>query len=110
MANSKTAVASLGALGDPTRREIFERVASRPRAVGELARGLPVSRPAVSQHLKVLKEAGLVREVADGTKRIYHLDPRGVGAMREWLDQHWLEALGAFQKYADDLYQKDKSK
>jgi DNA-binding transcriptional ArsR family regulator len=110
MANTKTALASLSALGDPTRREIFERVAERPRAVGDLARGLPVSRPAVSQHLKVLKEAGLVREVAEGTKRIYHMDPRGVGAMREWLDGHWLEALAAFQKYADELYEKDKIK
>src|SRR5579871_2547323 len=110
MANAKSALVSLSALGDPTRREIFERVAERPRPVGELARGLPVSRPAVSQHLKVLKEAGLVRDVSEGTKRIYHIDPRGVGAMREWLDKHWLEALAAFQKYADDLYEKDKAK
>jgi DNA-binding transcriptional ArsR family regulator len=108
--NQKIALASLSALGDPTRREIFERVAERPRAVGDLARGMPVSRPAVSQHLKVLKEAGLVREVAEGSKRIYHIDPRGVGAMREWLDKQWLEALTAFQKYADDLHEKEKAK
>ena len=97
-------------MGDPTRREIFERLAERPRAVGELARELPVSRPAVSQHLKVLKEAGLVREVADGTRRIYHVDPRGVGAMREWLDRHWRDALAAFQDYADTEHEKEKSR
>lgn len=101
MTNHKSASASFSALGDPTRRRIFERVAERPRAVGDLARGLPVSRPAVSQHLKVLKEAGLVREVAEGTRRIYHIDPRGVGAMRDWLDSHWRGALAAFQKFAD---------
>lgn len=110
MANSKSALASLSALGDPTRRRIFERVAERPRAVGDIARGLPVSRPAVSQHLKVLKDAGLVREVAEGTKRIYHIDPRGVGAMREWLDKHWLDALAAFQKYADNVHEREKTK
>lgn len=111
MANAKTAaLAGLSALGDPTRREIFERVADRPRAVGDLARGLPVSRPAVSQHLKVLKEAGLVREVAAGTKRIYHIDPRGLGAVREWLERHWLQALAAFQQYADDVHEKEKTK
>lgn len=109
---------SFAALGDPTRRSIFERVAQRPMAVGELAAGLPVSRPAVSQHLKVLKEAGLVRETAEGTRRIYHLDPRGIGAMREWLDAHWAQALGAFQAFADaqfesgrhDKDEKEKSK
>lgn len=110
MANVVSALAGLSALGDPTRREIFERVAERPRAVVDLARGLPVSRPAVSQHLKVLKEAGLVREVADGTRRIYHIDPRGVGAMREWLDGHWRGALAAFQKFANDEHEKDRSK
>ena len=110
MANSQSALAGLSALGDPTRRAIFERVAERPRAVGELARGLPVSRPAVSQHLKVLKEAGLVREVAEGTRRIYHIDPRGVGAMRAWLDKHWRDALAAFQKYADDARKEESSK
>jgi DNA-binding transcriptional ArsR family regulator len=76
--------------------------------VGDLARGLPVSRPAVSQHLKVLKEAGLVREVAEGTRRIYHIDPRGVGAMRDWLDKHWRGALAAFQKFADAEIEKEK--
>lgn len=99
---------SLAALGDPTRRSIFERVAERPTAVGELAKDMPVSRPAVSQHLKVLKEAGLVRETVEGTKRIYHLDPRGIGAMREWLDAHWARALGAFQAFADEQHEKDE--
>ena len=71
------------ALGDPTRRQIFERLATRPQAVGELAQDLPVSRPAVSQHLKHLKDAGLVTDEAIGTRRIYRLDPRGIGAMRD---------------------------
>jgi DNA-binding transcriptional ArsR family regulator len=108
MANQQFARAGLSALGDPTRRAIFERVAERPSAVGDLARGLPVSRPAVSQHLKVLKEAGLVREVAEGTRRIYHLDPRGIGAMREWLESHWRGALAAFQTFADAEIDKEK--
>ena len=89
------------ALGDPTRRAVFERVAARPQAVGEIAAGLPVSRPAVSQHLRVLKAAGLVAETPSGTRRIYRLDPRGVGAMRDWLDQHWVAALDAFKVVAD---------
>jgi DNA-binding transcriptional ArsR family regulator len=89
------------ALADPTRRVIFERVALRPPAVGDLARGLPVSRPAVSQHLRVLKEAGLVKETAHGTRHIYQVDPRGIGAMREWLDALWAPALEAFKEFAD---------
>jgi DNA-binding transcriptional ArsR family regulator len=92
---------SFAALGDPTRRTIFERVAARPSAVGEIARGLPVSRPAVSQHLRVLKEAGLVTETAQGTRRIYRLDPRGIAAMRDWLDARWASALDAFKDFAD---------
>ena len=87
----------LGALGDPTRREIFERVATRPQAVGELAREMPVSRPAVSQHLKVLKEAGLVTNRAEGTRRIYAADPEGLAELRELLDQFWLTALHSFK-------------
>ena len=87
----------LAALGDPTRREIFERLADRPRAVGELARQLPVSRPAVSQHLKVLKEAGLVIDRRAGNRRIYQLDPEGVGALRAYLDKFWNRALTAFK-------------
>jgi DNA-binding transcriptional ArsR family regulator len=86
------------ALADPTRRAIFERLAERPSAVGELAGDLPVSRPAVSQHLKVLKEAGLVVDHADGTRRIYQLDPQGVAALRGYLDQFWNQALVAFKR------------
>lgn len=91
------------ALGDPMRRELIDRLAAGPRAVGDLARGLPISRPAVSQHLKHLKEAGLVSDEAMGTRRIYRLDPRGIGAMRDWLDQHWENALGDFKRFADRL-------
>ncbi|MDE2294971.1 MAG: winged helix-turn-helix transcriptional regulator [Gammaproteobacteria bacterium] len=109
MANRNPATLALSALGDGTRRSIFERLTRGPAAVVDLARGLPVSRPAVSQHLKVLKQAGLVREVADGTRRIYHVDPRGVGALRDWLDQHWRGALAAFQHYADDINDKESS-
>jgi DNA-binding transcriptional ArsR family regulator len=89
---------ALTALGDPTRRAIFERIAERPRAVGELAAELPVSRPAVSQHLKVLKEAGLVTDRRDGTRRIYELDPEGLGALRAYLDRFWNRALAAFKQ------------
>jgi DNA-binding transcriptional ArsR family regulator len=87
----------LTALGDPTRRAIFERLAERPRAVGELARELPVSRPAVSQHLKVLKDAGLVIDRPAGARRIYQLDPDGVGDLRAYLDQFWTRALAAYK-------------
>src|ERR1700694_1247330 len=85
------------ALADPTRRAIFERLAQGPSAVGELARELPVSRPAVSQHLKVLKEAGLVIDTRMGTRRIYQLDPNGVGALRAYLDRFWSRSLAAFK-------------
>ena len=108
MANASLALDSFAALGDPTRRAIFERVAARPSAVGDLARGLPVSRPAVSQHLRVLKEAGLVSETPDGTRRIYRLDPRGIAAMRAWLDAHWALALGAFKDFADEQTDQEK--
>jgi DNA-binding transcriptional ArsR family regulator len=87
----------LTALGDPTRRAIFERLADRPCAVGELAREMPVSRPAVSQHLKVLKHAGLVIDRPAGTRRIYELDPTGVGALRTYFDQFWNKALAAYK-------------
>ncbi|MEA2307403.1 MAG: hypothetical protein QOH43_4683 [Solirubrobacteraceae bacterium] len=90
-------VDGLTALGDPTRRAIFEHLADRPRAVGELARELPVSRPAVSQHLKVLKDAGLVIDRPAGNRRIYQLDPAGVGALRAYLDQFWNKALAEFK-------------
>jgi len=101
MAYRKTALAGLAALGDATRRTIFERVAAQPSSVGQLAGRLPVSRPAVSQHLRVLKEAGLVSETPEGTRRIYRIDPRGIAAIRDWLDTHWSTALDAFQDFAD---------
>ena|SRR5436305_12815891 len=88
-------------LGDPTRRAIFERLAERPRAVGELARDLPVSRPAVSQHLKVLKDAGLVVDTPVGTRRVYQLDPEGLDALRTYLDGFWNRALVAFKDAAE---------
>jgi DNA-binding transcriptional ArsR family regulator len=87
---------ALEALGEPTRRAIFERLAARPRSVRELADLLPVSRPAVSQHLKVLKQSGLVVDRPEGTRRIYRVDPAAVAAMREYLDQMWDAALAAF--------------
>jgi DNA-binding transcriptional ArsR family regulator len=96
-----TAEAALNALADPTRRQLIERLKSGPRAVGELARGVPVSRPAVSQHLAVLKAAGLVRDVADGTRRVYEIDPKGLGAVRAWLDDMWGNALERFSTELD---------
>src|SRR5438876_10622655 len=87
---------ALAALADPTRRRAFERLRSGPQAVGALARGLPVSRPAVSQHLKVLKQAGLVTDRPEGTRRVYYIDPLGLGELRGWLDQFWDQALAAF--------------
>ena len=93
--------AAFAALADPTRREVFERLAAGGKSVGELAQGMPVSRPAVSQHLKVLKEAGLVTDEAEGTRRVYHIDPNGLGALRAWLDQFWGLALEAFKAEAE---------
>jgi DNA-binding transcriptional ArsR family regulator len=94
--NRKSAGAALAALADPTRRQLIERLKAGPKAVGDLARGVPVSRPAVSQHLAVLKAAGLVRDVAEGTRRVYEIDPKGLGAIRAWLDDMWSDALGHF--------------
>jgi DNA-binding transcriptional ArsR family regulator len=88
----------LGLLGDPTRRAIFELLAQHPRSVGELARQLPVTRPAVSQHLRVLKDGGLVLSRPAGTRRVYQLDPEGVRALRTYLDRVWGDALRAFQQ------------
>ena len=88
----------LAALGDPTRRSIFERIAERPRAVGDLAGELPVSRPAVSQHLKVLKDAGLVREQRQGTQRIYSVEVKGLAELRRYLDRMWEDALAGFAR------------
>jgi DNA-binding transcriptional ArsR family regulator len=93
--------AGLGLLGDPTRRAIFELLARRPCSVGELAQQLPISRPAVSQHLRVLKDGGLVVDRAEGTRRVYRLNPAGVAALRAWLDRVWDDALTAFQKAAE---------
>src|SRR3984893_16443982 len=88
---------ALSALADPTRRRVFERLKSGPQPVGAIARGMPVSRPAVSQHLKALKEAGLVADRPEGARRVYFIDPHGLAALRKWLDQFWDEALAAFQ-------------
>src|SRR5436309_6817261 len=90
------------ALADPTRRTIFERLIEHPSAVGELARELPVSRPAVSQHLKVLKDAGLVRDRSEGTRRVYQLDPDGLAALRAYLDSLWQQALAGFREAAGE--------
>ncbi|MBX7117341.1 MAG: metalloregulator ArsR/SmtB family transcription factor [Myxococcaceae bacterium] len=90
------------ALSDPTRRAIFERLSKRPKAVGELAKGLPITRPAVSQHLKVLREARLVTCEQRGTRRFYRIDPSGVAAMRSYLDRFWDHALDAFKSAAEE--------
>ena len=90
------------ALADPTRRAIFEKIARRPRSVGELAADLPVSRPAVSQHLRVLREARLVSERKEGTRHVFSLDTRGVEAMRHYLDRFWDQALAAFKAAAEE--------
>ncbi|MDX6488956.1 MAG: hypothetical protein QOK13_1571 [Gaiellaceae bacterium] len=89
---------AIQALGDPTRRSIFERLRTGPRAVGELARELPVSRPAVSQHLRVLKEAGLVTEQRNGTRRIYGVDAATVAELRDYFDGFWSDALESFKQ------------
>jgi DNA-binding transcriptional ArsR family regulator len=91
----------MDALGDPTRRAIFERLRSGPLPVVELARGLPVSRPAVSQHLRVLKEAGLVRDQAVGTRRLYEVNPEGFAQVRTWFEDFWTDALDAFKRAAE---------
>ena len=90
------------ALADPTRRDILERLLERPRPVGELAEDLPVSRPAVSQHLKVLKDAGLVADIQAGTRRIYHVQPDGLSALRAELDRFWSQALTAFKTVVEE--------
>jgi DNA-binding transcriptional ArsR family regulator len=92
----------MDALGDPTRRAIFERLRSGPRAVGEIADELPVSRPAVSQHLRVLKEAGLVTERRNGTRRLYRVDPDGLAELRDYFDAFWNEALSAFKDAVEE--------
>lgn len=99
----------LTALGDPTRLAIFEMIGAHPRAVQELAAGLPVSRPAVSQHLRVLKHAGLVRDRRMGTRRIYELNAEGMALLRDHFAELWDKALAAFQKAAEDEYKKEKT-
>ena len=89
------------ALADPTRRAVFEHLRQGPRPVGDIARALPVSRPAVSQHLRVLKEAGLVTERKEGTRRLYRIDPDGLAAIRDYFDDFWNEALAAFKATAE---------
>lgn len=89
------------ALADPTRRSLFERVSEGPQTVGVLAKQFPISRPAVSQHLKILKEAGLVSDEARGTSRIYRIDPKGLGPLRRWLDEQWSRSLDNFKALAE---------
>jgi DNA-binding transcriptional ArsR family regulator len=88
---------ALLALADPTRRQVFEKLRQGPLSVGKIAAGMPVSRPAVSQHLGVLKKAGLVGDNVQGTRRVYYIDPNGLAAIRIWLDQFWDAALISFQ-------------
>jgi DNA-binding transcriptional ArsR family regulator len=92
----------IAALADPTRRAVFERLRAGPRAVGELAEDLPVSRPAVSQHLRVLKEAGLVTERKEGTRRLYRVDPEGLAELRAYFEEFWTDALAAFKAAAEN--------
>jgi DNA-binding transcriptional ArsR family regulator len=89
---------ALQCLGDPTRRRVFERLRAGPQSVGALARGMPVSRPAVSQHLRALKDAGLVNDQAEGTRRVYYIDPDGLGSLRRWIDEFWDSALQSFKR------------
>src|SRR5260370_30737200 len=100
---------ALAVLADPTRRKVFERLRAGPRAVNVLAAGLPVSRPAVSQHLKVLKDAGLVDERSQGVRRIYSLRREGLMELREWLDRFWGDALEAFKLEAERSHRAKKS-
>jgi len=99
----------LNALGDPTRRTIFEMLGASPRAVNELAAGLPVSRPAVSQHLRVLKDARLVRDRREGTRRIYELNPEGLAMLRDHFAKLWDRSLLAFKKFAEEEYEEEKN-
>jgi DNA-binding transcriptional ArsR family regulator len=100
--------AALTVLGDPTRRAVFERLARGPRSVGEIARGLPVSRPAVSQHLRVLRTAGLVRGRRAGNRRIYTVDPAGVEALRAYFERFWSQALAALKSEVEAPQPEDR--
>ncbi|GAB6939461.1 ArsR/SmtB family transcription factor [Isoptericola variabilis] len=99
-----TDISGFAALADPTRREVFERLAARPSSVGELAAGLPVSRPAVSQHLRVLKDARLVADEAVGTRRVYRADPEGLAMLREYLDLFWRRSLDSLASVAEETF------
>jgi DNA-binding transcriptional ArsR family regulator len=101
MANRHDALDALGALADPTRRRVFERLLSGPLAVNEIATGMPVTRPAVSQHLRVLRSAGLVTARSEGTRRVYAVSPQGIGALRTWMDEYWGRALEGFRAAAE---------
>jgi DNA-binding transcriptional ArsR family regulator len=90
------------ALGDPTRRAVLARLRTGPRSVGEIVATLPVSQSAVSQHLRVLREAGLVTDRREGTRRLYQVDLEGLTALRAYVDEYWDEALAAFQRYAEE--------
>ncbi len=99
---------AFAALADPTRLTIFETLRSGPKPVGVIASGMPVSRPAVSQHLKVLKQAGMVADRAEGTRRVYYIDPKGLAAFRAWLDSFWDTSLAAFQQEAERMAKEGK--
>lgn len=103
MAYETTAARAFDALGDPTRRAVLEVLQGGPRAVREIAEDLPVSRPAVSQHLRVLKEAGLVRDRRDGNRRLYAVEAEGLAALRRYLEGFWNTALGAFAAHAQEV-------
>jgi DNA-binding transcriptional ArsR family regulator len=96
--------ARLGVLADPTRRTVFERLAQGPRSVTQLAHRLPVTRPAVSQHLRVLKDVGLVSSRAVGTRRLYQVEPRAIAELRNYFDRFWSDALAAFKQEAEHQY------
>jgi len=106
MANDRV----FSALADPTRRQVFDRLRHGPKPVSVLAKGLPVTRSAVSQHLRVLKDAGLVADQADGARRIYRIDPKGLAAVRVWFDGFWDDALVSFKAAAERTARKEKSK
>jgi DNA-binding transcriptional ArsR family regulator len=101
-ADAANGLEALGALADPTRRRIFERLLPGPLAVHEIADGMPVSRPAVSQHLRVLSDAGLVTARSAGTRRVYAVSPRGMGALRAWMEEFWSRAMEGFRAAAED--------
>ena len=101
---------AFAALAEPMREQILEHLSAGPMSVGELAERLPVTRPAVSQHLKVLKEAALVRDRAEGTRRIYSIDPAGLGQIRQWLDRHWERALAAFAEAVEEEEEEEEQK